>query len=155
MSVFFLDTSALVKRYFLETGSVWVQGLTEPASGNTIILSEITLAETAAVIAAKHRASGGITLVERDEILRLFSQHCVDEYILIPASRPIIDRAVTLTQTYRLRGYDAVQLATALIVNAQYHAASLPQISFLSADNDLIVAASAEGLATDNPNHHI
>ena len=30
MSVFYLDTSVLVKRYFPEIGSVWIQSLTDP-----------------------------------------------------------------------------------------------------------------------------
>ncbi len=41
------------------------------------------MAETAAVIAAKQRASGGITLGERDAILQRFLQHCNDEYVLL------------------------------------------------------------------------
>lgn len=155
MNVFFFDTSALVKRYFPEIGTVWVQIVTEPATGNTVVLSEITLAETAAVIAAKHRASGGITRVERDGILRRSSQHCIDEYTLIPASRAIVDRAVMLTQQHRLRGYDSIQLATALVVNTQYLVAGLPALVFVTADDDLRSAADVEGLATDNPNNHV
>ncbi len=33
MSFFFLDTSAVVKRYIQEHGSAWVQSLTNPANG--------------------------------------------------------------------------------------------------------------------------
>jgi uncharacterized protein len=155
MSAFYLDTSALVKRYFPEVGTPWVQALTDPATGNILLLSEITLAETAAVIAAKQRASAGITLVERDGILRRFLQHCTDEYLLIPANHIIIDRAVILTQSHRLRGYDAVQLATALATNAEYLAAGLPALTFITADADLIAAAHIEGLAIENPNTHL
>jgi predicted nucleic acid-binding protein len=154
MSMFYLDTSAIVKRYFPEAGSGWVHTLADPAAGNNLLLCEATLAETAAAIAAKHRASGGITLAERDGILRRFLQHCDDEYILVPLNRAVINRAVLLTQSHRLRGYDAVQLAAALLVNAQYLAAGLPTLTFITADNDLLTAAVAEGLATDNPNAH-
>ncbi len=40
MSVFYLDTSALVKRYVRETGTGWVRALADPGAGNTIILAE-------------------------------------------------------------------------------------------------------------------
>jgi predicted nucleic acid-binding protein len=35
MSNYFLDTSALVKRYLVEVGSAWVIRLTESVAGNT------------------------------------------------------------------------------------------------------------------------
>jgi len=117
MSAYYLDTSALVKRYFPETGSAWMLALTDPATGNDLILSELTMVEAAAAIAAKHRAPGGITLRERDDALNDMLRRCDTEYQLIPCSRSILERAVSLTQNHRLRGYDAVQLATALTVN--------------------------------------
>jgi len=152
MSHFYLDASAAVKRYSLETGSAWVRALADPLAGHTIVLGEITLAEVAAAFAAKHRAPGGITRGERDRALALFLGHCDIEYELIALSRYTIDRAVHLTQNYRLRGYDAVQLATALIANEALVAAGLPALTFVAADNDLVGAANTEGLATDNPN---
>ncbi len=48
MSDYYLDSSALVKRYVDEPGSVWIRQLTEPLLGNTILLAEISLAEVAA-----------------------------------------------------------------------------------------------------------
>jgi predicted nucleic acid-binding protein len=104
MSHFYLDASAVVKRYSLETGSAWVKTLTDPLAGHTIVLGEITLAEVAAALAAKHRAPGGIARGERDRALALFLSHCDIEYELIALSRYTIDRAVNLTQNYRLRG---------------------------------------------------
>ena len=44
--VCFLDTSALVKKYMTEVGSAWVSDLTDPSSGNHIILSRVTWVET-------------------------------------------------------------------------------------------------------------
>jgi len=54
MSSFFLDSSALVKRYLTETGSFWVQGIAASAAGNTIAVAEITRVEAAI-------ACGGMT----------------------------------------------------------------------------------------------
>ena len=45
MSYFYLDSSALVKRYLTEIGSAWVGVLTDPAVGNSIVVAEITRVE--------------------------------------------------------------------------------------------------------------
>ena len=42
VKTYFFDTSALVKRYVTEIGSYWVRDLTDPQSGNRIILTRIT-----------------------------------------------------------------------------------------------------------------
>jgi predicted nucleic acid-binding protein len=151
---FYLDTSAVVKRYLPETGTAWIRTLTDPINGHTIIVGEITLVEVAAALAARHRAPGGITRQERDDALALFLRHYMNEYEVTAISRPILNHAVNLTQNHRLRGYDAVQLATALAVNAVLTVAGLPMLTFVAADNDLVAAAHAEGLAAENPNYH-
>jgi hypothetical protein len=73
---------------------------------------------------------------------------------LVPTDHQIVDRAVELIQNHPLRAYDAVQLATALIVNRSLSAHGLPPLIFISADDGLIAAAQAEGLMTENPNRH-
>lgn len=154
MSHFLLDTSAIVKRYALEVGSRWILELVNPAAAHTIALAEITLAEVAAALAAKHRAPGGITEAERDQALAIFLHHCRTEYGLLATTRLIIDRAVALTQRHRLRGYHAVQLATALVANEALTAGGLAALTFVAADDDILAAARSEGLSTENPNHH-
>jgi len=153
VTIYYLDSSALVKRYLVEPGTAWVRIVTDPASGDVTVISEITLVEVAAAFASHHRG-GNITIAERDAALRLFLHHADSEYQLVPANRLIVDRAVLLTQQHRLRGYDAAQLGTALIVNTQYLAAGLPPLSFVASDTDLLAAAAAEGLTTENPNAH-
>jgi len=154
MSNFFLDSSAVVKRYQHETGSDWITALLDPVAGHTIILGEITLAEVSAALAAKHRAPKGITRQECDQAVALFLGHCDTDYELTAVNRLVIDRAVILTQNHRLRGYDAVQLATALTANAVLTSAGLSPLTFVAADDDLVQAARAEGLAAENPNAH-
>lgn len=155
MSDFFLDTSAIVKRYSPEAGSGWIKAITDTIAGHDITLAEITLAEVAAAFAAKARAPGGITIEERDQALADFLRDCDEHYDLLSISREVIDLAVSLTQRHKLRGYDAVQLAGALIVNTELLAEGLPSLTFVSADEDLVDAAEAEGLLTENPNLHV
>lgn len=154
MSDYFLDASALVKRYINEIGSEWVRQLTEPHPGDTVLLAEITLAEVSAAIAAKHRMPGGITLAQRDRALSLFLQNCDSYFLLLPVDRTVLDRAVELTQNYRLRGYDAVQLASALVAADVMSANGLPSPIFVASDGNLLAAARSEGLAVDDPLAH-
>jgi uncharacterized protein len=153
MSAVYLDTSALVKRYLTETGSAWIVTLTDPSSGNSVAVAEITRVEAAAALAARHR-TGTVTLAERDSLVALLLRHFDIEYIIAPWSDAIADRAVRLTQQHRLRGYDAVQLATALDTQATLLAAGLLGLTFVAADDDLLDAARAEGLVAENPNLH-
>lgn len=155
MTDYYLDASALVKRYAPEPGSDWVLEITDPTAGHTIILSEITLAEVAAALAAKQRAPRGLTLEERDRALSRFLQDCAEIFLLLQVDRSGIDRAVELTQSHRLRGYDAVQLATALIANDDLVKQEHPPLVFVASDNDLLAAARADGLTADNPLNHL
>jgi predicted nucleic acid-binding protein len=154
VTTYFADASALVKRYVDEVGSTWMRAITDPSAGNSTVLAEITLAEVAAALAAKQRASDGITTAERDLALGRFLQDCDDTFLLIAVNRSVIDRAVHLTHNYRLRGYDAVQLAAALVTQAALLARTQPPVVFVAADVDLLVAARAEGLAVENPLDH-
>lgn len=154
MTAYFVDTSAIVKRYLSEVGTSWIRSLHDPADGNIIIVSEITLVEVAAALAARHRAIHGISQRERDDGLALFRKHYTTEYEVVRLSQPILDQAVDLTQRHRLRGYDAVQLASALAGNASTIAFGQTALTFISSDSDLVAAASAEGLSGDNPLHY-
>jgi uncharacterized protein len=154
VSEFFLDASAIVKRYADEAGSAWVRQLTNPDEQNTILLSEVTLVEVSAALAAKQRAPKGITIDERDRILSRFLQDCEEHFTLISLDRIVIDRAVELTQCHRLRAYDALQLATALEASTIMQTRGLPPLTFVAADGDLLTAAAAEHLAVDNPLNH-
>ena len=66
----------------------------------------------------------------------------------------LFDSAMRLTELHRLRAYDAVQLAAALEVIAEWVAAGLGGITLISADQDLNGAAAAMGLLVDDPLLH-
>lgn len=154
MSDYFLDASAVVKRYADEAGSGWVRQITDPKAQNTILVSDITLAEVTAALAAKQRAPKGMTLDQRNRVLSRFFQDCDEHFTLVSIDRLVIDRAVDLAQRHRLRAYDAVQLATALEASAITQAQTLPALTFVAADTDLLVAAAAEHLTVENPLNH-
>jgi len=94
MSVFYLDSSAVVKRYSPEIGSAWVKAITDIRAGHTLMFSEITLAEVAAAFAAKSRAPQGLSIRWRDLALKRFLADCADQYQLLGVERESIDLAV-------------------------------------------------------------
>jgi hypothetical protein len=148
----YLDSSALVKRYLVETGTPWVQTwCTDPIE--TVAVGEIGLVEIAAAFAGKLRGAH-ITSAEYNGARADLAADARDEYVLVRINRAVVDEAIELTAKHRLRGYDAVHLACALTLNRALVAYSLPSLVFISADDDLLEAAAAEGLATDNPNRH-
>ena len=59
--------------------------------------------------------------------------------------------AGNLCRIYRLRAYDAVQLACALSVHRKSLAKQAPSPIFVCADKRLVEFACVEGLVADNP----
>jgi predicted nucleic acid-binding protein len=154
LSAYFFDSSAIVKRYAAETGSRWVAGLTDPASGHDILIAEIALVEVAAALSWKARPPGGLSIATRDQAISLFHQDCRDRFTLIPVNRRLFDLAVDLVQRQPLRAYDAVQLAAAILADAELLSRGLGAVTFVSADHALLAAAASERLATQDPNAH-
>lgn len=149
--VFYCDTSALIKRYSIETGSRWLTNLCDPRNGNTIFTATISKVEAAAALASKRRQKN-ISAKIYQQALADLAHDFTHEYTLVPVDMPLIEAAVRLTTRQKLRGYGAVQLATAQTIQSSLIVAQLPPLTFLSADTDLLMAATSEGLLTDNPN---
>ncbi|MBD2505942.1 type II toxin-antitoxin system VapC family toxin [Nostoc muscorum FACHB-395] len=153
MAVYFLDSSALVKRYISETGSVWVLGLFDPALNNEVFIAAITGVEIIAAITRRSR-SGSISITDATITRNLFKKDLQKDYQIVEITENIINSGMILSETYGLRGYDAIQLAVGRVVNTISIANGLPSITFVSADNELNAAVVSEGLMIENPNSH-
>ena len=148
--VFYLDSSALVKRYAVETGTDWVQTLCgQPESVITVAL--IGLVEVTAAIAGKLRA-GVVDQTTANVIMASLKADAADHYSLLDVDQYVVNEAMELARRRRLRGYDAVHLASALRLNLALVDRQLPALTLVAADDDLLEAAQAEGLQTQNPN---
>lgn len=151
---FYLDASALVKRYLVETGSVWVESICADEEGIAIAIAHFGLVETAAAFAAKRRGQF-ITSAEHESALADLLRDAKTRYRLVAVGPAVIDSAIQLTRRQKLRGYDAIHLACALALNQPLVENDLPALTFVAADSDLLAAAAAEGLPIDNPNLHL
>jgi predicted nucleic acid-binding protein len=150
---YFLDSSALVKRYVQETGTSWVRGITRRSPSTVIYIARITAVEVSCAIARRRKAK---TLTPRraSSILQRFRQHLTGRYNVAQLTAALLDDATRLGVKHALRAYDAVQLAVALEVNRFHQAGGAGPVTLVSADQALNDAALAEGLAVDDPRSH-
>lgn len=149
----FFDTSALIKRYVAEQGSTWVEQLTDPQTGNQLYVVGITLVEMIAAVARRQR-NGAISAPDAAAISQDIHDDFAQDYQVVEITASLLAQAAGLARKHGLRGYDAVQLAAALEVNARAIGAGLPGIQLISADTALNAAATLEGLLVEDPNTH-
>lgn len=151
MTTYFMDSSALVKRYAVETGTAWINDLCALANAHTILIANVTIVEVAAALSSKRR-SQEITSEVYSQVMQDFIRDTAGQYSVLGVNQGIITLGVELTSRQKLRGYDAVQLAAALTIHRTLLHQQLPPLIFVSADRDLLAAANNEGLRTDDPN---
>ena len=153
MSNYYADTSVLVKRHVPETGSAWVQALTDAAAGNAIVTTQLSLIEMYSALNRKVRKHA-LSAADYANIVIDLNAIFSTQYGLVPLLPAVINDAKDLLERHPLRAYDAVQLATALQMRRLLVAGGAVAPIFLSADDRLLAAAQAEGFVTDNPNLH-
>lgn len=141
MSVFYLDSSAWVKRYVQELGSAWVHALFDRRE--RIASSTLGYLEVVAAL-SRRLPHADMALLEP----RLEADW--QDMARLPLTGEAIDQAVDLARQYKLRGADAVHLATAL--DLQKTLASINEVVVLVAsDDELLKGAQAAGLPVENP----
>jgi len=140
---FYLDSSALVKLYIDETGSDRIRDIVLSGE-NAVFISVITGAEVAAAFARRMRMKD-ITDESWREIYADFLLDFENVFAKANVTDPVVALAMELTKRRALRGYDAVQLASALVLNFEIGNAMI----FISADVELNEMAKAENLVVE------
>jgi len=153
VNAYFLDTSALVKRYVPEIRTNWILSITDPATGHDLAIAQITWVEVLSDLARRQR-EGSLSAEQFVVTLQDFRYDFENLFQVIEIDQALIETAGELVIQYPLRAYDAVQLASAL--RFQSNLAQIPndQLVFISADNRLLNMDQSEGLVTDNPNNY-
>lgn len=153
MTIYFLDTSALVKNYVVEKGSVWINNLFNPKQNHSFFISPLAEVELASALSRRVR-SGSLALSDHRLILALFEHHRQYRLRLVTLENSLIKSAAQFTLTRALRAFDSVQLASALKMNTLLVNQVQSSLFFLSSDSNLLAAAQAEGLQVDNPENY-
>jgi predicted nucleic acid-binding protein len=153
MHIYYLDASAFAKHYLIEPGSRWINELLQRTTSDRFVSSELATVEVVSAIARAEREKRiGVSL--RNSL----AAHSLEEARrvagLVGLSQQILGHASQLVLRYPLRAYDAAHLATALRILGESLLLGLPAPIFVSADENLLAAARAEGLVAENPNEH-
>ncbi|MBW4599405.1 MAG: type II toxin-antitoxin system VapC family toxin [Calothrix sp. FI2-JRJ7] len=153
VTAYFLDSSALLKRYVPESGTSWIQSLTAESANNLLIVAQITWVEILSALARRQR-EGSLSANQASQVKQVFRYQFDTQYRKVELLPTVIEIAGQLVIRHPLRAYDAVQLASALCIMPEISQVDTGTFTFLTADERLLAAAQAENLISDNPNHH-
>ena len=146
MMVYYLDSSAWVKRYFEERGSDWVDGLFE--EGHLLSCSTLGLIEVTAT-AARKCAAGAIEAAGFAET----KDWLLDEwgsFLWVGLMPVVVERSLKIAGAFALRGSDSVHLASALQLRDDL-AIDAGEFALVTSDQELKSAAMKAGLAVVDP----
>ena len=137
----YVDTSTLLKLLIDEDGSDRAETIWQTSD----VMASVSLirVETRAALAAAAR-SGRLTAAQHRRAKRDLEARAGD-LTLVEVTETLIARAGDLAESEGLRGYDAVHLASALLVGADL---------VTSADSALCDAAGRLGILVGNPLDH-
>jgi len=146
VNLYYLDSSALVKRYYREDGTEFIQRLFDV--GSLFVTSSLALVEVVATLARKRKA-GAISQ-------RVFEQKVEDfqedwqNFVEVRLTPDVIDQAKEIAKVQALKGADALHLASALKVKEGISDRAV-SIFFVASDKELKQAARKEGFTVIDP----
>lgn len=141
--ILFCDTSALAKLYVAEAGSDWMQRMAQEAQA--LAVSRISWAEMHAAVARRAREVPD-DAAAMEQVRQRLKSHW-PSYIVLEITQTLVELAGDYTDTFALRGYDSVQLATA----AHLQRSVGQQIQFACFDARLNKAAAVLGFNVIRP----
>lgn len=141
--ILYLDTSALVKLFFLEAGSETVVDLVKKS--DSVITSQVAYAEACSAL-ARRRRDKRITEKEFQKAKRNLD----DQWPEMDTIQVDEIKAGELAIKHVIRGFDAIHLAAAVEIRTSAKAA---EVTFCSFDDRQNNAARAEALAVVEPEH--
>ena len=145
MPIYYLDTSAVMKRYITsEAGADFVRILLGDAAPDEIFaISYFGVLEFNAVVRRQMR-SGRLM----DDAMQQFEQDSLDLFRIVPSNGDTLQQALPVIQVYGLRTGDAIHLATALSIAA---ASDYAQVFMVTSDAELLAASETAGMDALDP----
>ncbi|MFZ3059709.1 MAG: type II toxin-antitoxin system VapC family toxin [Candidatus Methanoperedens sp.] len=142
MKFYFLDTSALVKRYHSEKGTDKIDKIFSE-DDRVIVISSISITE---MVSALNRKKEDKIILKEDLKIALskFFHDAIKDFLIIELDGEHIKGSIMLVLKRNIRTLDALQLAVAIGVKEL-------KVTFVCADKKLVSVAEKEGLQTINP----
>ncbi len=113
--ILYCDTSALIKLYINEQDSSVVHDLLQKVE--TVATSRISWAEAHAALARRAREDAGAE--DQIEAARQALQDDWTDFLVADVTQSVVEIAGEFADTFALRGYDSVQLATARFIQQE------------------------------------
>ncbi len=148
MTIYYFDTSAIVKRYRVEKGTPVVDEIiNEPLPEEKFYISFLAILEVTSSITRLER-NGQLTNNITGEILSRFRRDILDHFRIWPLDDEITNNAVSMVENFGLRAADAIHMAT-----ASYIFSATPGSSHImvSSDRELLQAAKAFNFIAIDP----
>src|SRR5947208_1304791 len=121
MATFFVDSSALVKRYQDEEGSGRVAELVENAE--QLLIARLTVVEVSSALVRRAKATR-LSIKDLTATLTDLDHDVAESFKIVELDESVMASAVDLARKHSLRGADAIQLACALLSFAQPRASA-------------------------------
>ena len=148
---FYMDASALAKRYVPEKGSAQIDAILDHVPSNRIRLLNIGAGEVVSILVRKRNA-GTLSLVDFGQALADFDAEIVGTTRVTRTS--VTSRLVTasfpLIIAHAVNSTDALALKSALAFARRLRGTG-DDLFLVASDQRLLRAAQAEGLTTFNP----
>jgi len=148
---FYLDASALAKRYIPENGSLHVHALLDRVPGNRLYLLNVGVGEVASVF-IRTRNAGIISAACFAQALTEFKREIIHAADVTKQSvtNRLAFSSLALLEAHAISSTDALLLKSALTVARKLRLGG-NDLVLVASDQRLLRAAQAEGLSTFNP----
>lgn len=140
---YFLDTSALFKRYTDEPGTETIKKIFEEKAN--LFISQLTITEVTSNLKKLVEIDGLISEAEFKQVMKVFLGDIAGGAIYtLDVTPKVVLNSVDLCSKHYLTPIDALQLATALSIKSS-------EPVFVCADHKLVKMAEGHGLPILNP----
>lgn len=155
--MYYFDADVQVKYFINEPGSAWVRHLTDErdAEGqplHIVATLEISLVEVSAAIAIIQRV-GRIGKQLREQVYENYLNFVAHRLQLLTVDAALVAEASSFAQKYPLKALDALHLAAAVRLNHELATGQLT-LTLVTSDHQILTAAKAESLLTEDPVDH-
>jgi len=148
MTSYYIDTSALVKRYRVEQGTAVIDNLLHnPTQEDRYFTSFLTVLEFTSSIL---RLAKGSYIKENTaaEMIARFRRDLSEMFQIWPVDDEVLSTSIGMVEKHLLRSADAIHLATAAVISELL---SEPKLVMVSSDRELLIAAENARIQTINP----
>jgi uncharacterized protein len=147
LTLYYVETSALVKLYVREPGTERLLQLAASGAENRLVVLAVSAIEVRSAIRRRERA-GDLDTKIAALLLDHLRQHVEARFVRQVLSDAVLDCAAEMIDRYALRAYDALQLAGCHVLRIS-SGSDVP--TFVCADRQLLDAARSELFPVLNP----